>query len=303
MPKSKRAPALFELINTRTNGKTSKLAIPKWFKTTSSAPQPEEAPSPEPDEPSAPAAPAPVAAPPPAHPAAAATRPASPPSPTGQDSTPSHSPVLKIRGTRLELSLNLANVVIATGALVLVVLGSYLIGQGIGAKSKPGKDLQLADSTATDDVRRALDQPDNVKVLEPPSRNAKLMGSRTTAEPPQSPAATAAPSAQSPESPAASRGPNRIVVESFKLEHQKSAEHVRDWLASNYGLRTELQHAGDSVWLVTLDGFDLNKPGDKEALAKRVEDIKSLGGACARELAKCNLPIYLLKSPSPRRFD
>jgi hypothetical protein len=298
MPKSKRAPALFELINTRTNGKSGKLAIPKWFKGAPTAPQPEAAPTPVPDEPSF-IAPAPVAATPPAPPAAAATRTAGPPPASSQDVTPSHPPVLKIRGSRLELSLNPANVVIAAGVLVLIVLCTYLIGQGIGSKSKPGQALQLAGAPANDDVRQALDQPANAKVLEPP-RRVTLMGARTPAEPSQPPAA---PPAQSPETTAASRGPNRIVVENFKLEHLKAAEHVRDWLASNYGLRTELHRAGDNIWLVTLDGFDLSKPGEKEALAKRVEDIKSLGGACGRELAKCNLPIYLLKSPSPRRFD
>ena len=306
MPKSKRAPALFELIPTRANGKAEdKLALPKWFKT---APAAQERPRAEgvssarvgaaADASSRSAAPVKEAkASPPAPPAK--------PAPDGGDSR-----AVRIRSGRLELSLNPANAVVVGGVLVLVLVFTYLLGQAAASRSKP--TIQLAGGpAAVDDVRHTLHQPASGQGVEP-IRVTPLMGTRSGAAPEAKPSAGTgevksdpAAGGRASDGPVGAGGPNRIVIESFKAAEEdiKAARHVRDWLATHYGLRAELRQFGDRIWLVTQDGFDLEQPGQKEAMHKMIEDLKSLGGACARELAGQKLPVYRLAGPYPRRLD
>jgi hypothetical protein len=306
MPKSKRAPALFELINTRSNGKAdNKLALPKWFKTRPAAQDRPQANAESPPRPAIPAAPATRPAAPPIE-----KKTSPPPRPSAKSATESDDSAVRIRTGRLVLSLNPANAVIAGGVLVLALVFTYLLGQAMSYRSKP--DMQMAGGpTSVDDVRQALHQPANGQVLEP-SRSTTLMGTRSAAnQESKSASETSEPDKNqsltgvATDGSGGTGGPNRIVIESFKAEAEdiKAANHIREWLATQYGLRTELRQFGDRIWLVTQDGFDLEQPGQKEAMNKMIEDLKSLGGTCARELASQKLPVYRLASPYPRRLE
>ena len=294
MPKSKRAPALFELIGSRGDKNTAeKLAVPKWLKT---GPQPEQRTQPEPQTRPA------------LDPAPAAARPTASMPPDAGDLGP---PIARVRSGRLELSLNPTNAIIIGGGLVIALLCVYLVGHGVGAMS--GAPVQVAGGPAqVDDVSLAMKQPANGDVLEP-QHNAALIGARSGARteaergPTLEKAKTekaAVPAAAAPtEAAAPASGPNRIVVERFKLADQKSAEHVQKWLAEDYDLKTELRPVKDNIWLVTVAGFNLEEPGQKQALEQLIKDLKTLGKDCGRELASRNLTPYLLKGPEAHRFE
>lgn len=320
MPKSKHAPALFELIGNKGDKKAAdKLALPKWLKTT---PQPEQ---PTPSQALGPSIqPESQAAPPPSlrqetpdnagrmtpikafaltfgsgNPVDSAPPPAS----------DEPEPIARVRSGRIQLSLNPTNAVLICGGLIIALFCFYLVGRGFATRN--ADPVQVAGGgTAADDLQAALGRPANGQVLEPPRNGTPLMALPPAVRPesgqpsdkPTAPKA-AAPASVIPDSSAPSGGPNRIVIESFKVEHQKSAEHVRQWLLDNYGLKTELKPAGDRIWLVTAEGLDLEKPGQKEYRDKLIADLKSLGESCARELAGKNLIPYRLTAPYTRRFD
>ena len=295
MPKSKHAPALFELIGNRGEKKTAdKLALPKWLKT---GPQPEQRTSTEPPQP------------------------ASQPMPYGTASTPMAQPGGR-RRKRVDvhrrwfpetrhrqavehnrcgraaresplgpagISLNPTNAILIGGGIVIALFCFYLAGRGFAHRHDAPVQVAGNGSTTVDDVKAALGQPANGQILEPSRSATTLMAPRlaartesddTSAKPQTEKAVT--PAAVTPADAAPSVGPNRIVVESFKVEHQKSAEHVRKWLLDNYGLKTELKPVGDRIWLVTAEGFDLDKPGRKW-----------------RSLARPGWP--MAASPKPRR--
>lgn len=321
MPKSKHAPALFELIGNRGDKKAAdKLALPKWLKTTPQPEQPAPSQASGPDiQPESPAV---------SHPSVrqeaadnadrmASTRTFASAlgsgSPVG--STPSPAPdgpesIARVRSGRIELSLNPTNAVLIGVGLVIALLCFYLVGRGFATRNSDPVQVAGGGAAAVDDLQMALGRPANGQVLEPSRNGTPLMALPPAArpdsgQPSEKPAApkAAAPASVIPDSSAASDGPNRIVIESFKVEHQKSAEHVRQWLLDNYGLKTELKPAGERIWLITAEGLDLEKPGHKEYRDKLIADLKSLGESCARELAGKNLTPYRLTAPYTRRFD
>ncbi len=288
MPKSKRAPALFELIGSRGDNKSADpLAVPKWLKT---APPPGAKP-PAQREP----------APPPQAPAARKPGP-------GDD-----TPTAAVNTGRIQLSLNPTTVLVAAGVLSIALLCVYLIGRGIG--SKAAGPAQLAGGTErVDTVASALHQPADGQVLDPSQHPTPLIGTRSPARTEVgSPAmpdkaraenATAAPAAAGPARPAAAGGgPNHIVVERFKAEDRKSAEHVQKWLAGS-GLETFLMtDANNRIWLVTVEGYNLEDPEQKDYCNRLVDALKAAGEDCRRELLKNNLTPYLLKGPEIRRIE
>jgi hypothetical protein len=319
MPKSKHAPALFELIGNHGEKKAAdKLALPKWLKT---APQQDLRISTEPPPADQPipirAAGAPATRTPEndagTQSASAAFGPSKSNTHSGKPAGPNDDsePVARVRSGRLELSLKPTNVVLIGGGIVIALMCFYFVGRGLAGKST--KPVQVAGNTATadDDVKAALAQPANGQILDLSRPATTLMAPRPpakaetdrTADKPHNEKAGTPPAATPGEAAAPSGGPNRIVIESFKVEHQKSAEHVRKWLLDNYGLKTELKPAGDRIWLVTAEGIDLEKPGQREYRDKLIEDLKSLGESCARELAGKNLTPYRITGPYTRRFD
>ncbi len=289
MPKSKRAPALFELIGSRGEGKNANpLAVPKWLK---AAPQPGSKPSTQ------------------REPAPAPRPPAARKSDAGED-----VPAVTVNTGRIQLSLNPTTVIVAAGVLSIALLCVYLVGRGIGTKT--GGPAQLAGGTErVDTVASALNQPADGQVLDLPQHTTPLIGSRSSARTEtSSPAmpdrakvekATAAPAAAAgpARSPAAGGGPNHIVIERFKAEDRKSAEHVQKWLADS-GLETYLTtDANNRIWLVTVEGYDLEDPEQKDYCNRLVQALKGAGESCRQELLKNSLTPYLLKGPEIRRIE
>ncbi|HSW45017.1 MAG TPA: hypothetical protein VLM89_05555 [Phycisphaerae bacterium] len=280
MPKSKHAPALFELIDTRGQTKaTSKLAVPKWFKSHSPT-QPNREP---------------VSAPRSAETPKVEKR----PSVSGEPGVVRRLR-MKLHGDRVQFSLNSTNVVVVAGVVLLALLTYYILGRNLGAGTEPAAGV-AAGLAAIDPVSETLQQPANADILDP-VRRATLMATPPAATGEPKPAPEAKLPEKAPTTPGVSKGPNRILIESFKPADIKSAEFVLDWLGT-MGLQTELRRAGDSIWLLTVDGYDLGQPGQKEVVDKLIEDLKSLGESCRRELAARKLTVYTLSQPYTRRLD
>ncbi len=309
MPKSKHAPALFELIESRSARKGSdKMAVPKWFKRSEAA-APSAAEGPETDPTTEEAAPAPVAAEA-CPPRAAEADVAHPPVPAVPRVAASAAvrldrpPIFRLDNGRLELSLNPVNASIAAAVILLAVLSSFLIGQGIASR---GSAATAGGAVGADDIQQALKQPAQPDILKAggPTKSPGRTGSAAepavqTAGPSQ--AGTAAK--PQPAADRAGRDPamNYVVVESFKQEHKKSAEHVRQWLQDRYSLETTLERSGDYWRLVTVLGFDFRESGQKESCQQFLTDLQSIGDACAKELSGNNLPVYRLTGPFAQNF-
>jgi len=302
--KSKHSPALFELIDKRANGKGSeKLAVPTWFRPSQSAAPgagaPESATTADrPQQPQAPEmqgpSPAPVA-PEPTGAAGSVASPAELPRPMDE-----HPPMLRVRSGRIELSLNPVNAAVVAGVLLLILFSSYRLGQIIGDKG--ASNAQALSPGRTDDIQQALLRPPDPGVLNVRNHTTPLMQQRISDRQgrPSAPKAGASP----PAAGSSSAGPkaiiNYVTVESFSLDHRKSAEYVQKWLAKR-ALETRLQRSGNRWQLVTTLGFNVNKADHKVARDQLIEDLKSHGPACAEELRRQGLPEYWLKTPFAAR--
>ncbi len=300
MSKSKHAPALFELIDSRSTRKGSdKLAVPKWFKRSEAQPAPPpESTAPDPASEEAAAAPAVRSS------AACDGMPPGPAPRTVENTTgqANRAPIFQFEDGRLLLSLNPINASIAGGIILLVILSSFLIGQSTGSS---GRDVQAP--AAVDDIQHALKQPAKPDLLKvggnpPPdvrSSSTKDQSAQTAGQTQEKPTPRPERTAGTPER---EPGINYVVIESFKQEHKKSAEHVRQWLQENYGLETTMERSGDYWRLVTVLGFDYREAGQKEACQKFLNDLKALGDTCARELSGKGLAVYRLSGPFAQNF-
>jgi len=302
--KSKKAPALFELIDKRANGKgAERLAVPKWFKGSQpaapGAESPESAtPADRPQQPQVSETQGPSPAPAASEPASVAGPVASPvelPGPTDE-----HPPVLRVRSGRIELSLNPVNAAIVAGVSILTLFCSYFIGQSVGAKS--ALDARASSPGRTDDIRQALNRPPDPGVLNVANHSKTLMQERTSDRQghPSASKAGASPPAAGSSSAGQQAIINYVVVESFKLDNRKSAEYVQKWLTKQ-GLETRLERSGNRWQLVTTGGFNVNRAEEKAARDRLIEDLKSHGPACAEELRRQGLPEYWLKTPFAKR--
>jgi len=300
MSKSKHAPALFELIDSRSTRKGSdKLAVPKWFKRSETQPAPpEESTGTDPTSESTASAPAVRSS------AAGTGAPFHSVARSAEHTTgqADRTPVFQLENGRLVLSLNPINASIAGGIILLVILSSFLIGQSTGSG---GGDIQAP--AAVDDIQQALKKPAKPDLLKvggnppPDSRSGSTKdqpaqtAGQTQEKPTPRPERSAGPPEREP-------GINYVVIESFKQEHKKSAEHVKQWLQENYGLETTLERSGDYWRLVTVLGFDYREAGQKEACQKFLDDLKALGDTCARELSGKGLAVYRLSGPFAQNF-
>jgi len=292
--KSKQSPALFELLDQQSTNK--KLAVPSWFKDTK-----------ETDAHDTPTEAASDAVQPPQAPALQQRGPkptlevSRPRTPAPDDPTDEHPPIVRLESGRVEISLNLVNAAVVVCVALLTLFSSYLIGQSVGTKQSP--DVQTAGIGLTDDL---LNQPLDSRVLDVANRPNTLMQERTPEQPKPSAEsgqakiarATATDSSSSTVGPQAIM--NYIVVESFKIEHQKSAEYVQKWLAEQ-NLETELKKSGNRWLLVTTGGFDITQDSHKAARDQLIENLKLNGPACAEALRNQGLPEYGLKGPYATR--
>lgn len=327
MPKSKYAPALFEVISNKQqeNKQAGRLSLPKWWKparpSSPEAPQGSAGPAPAATTPSAmvpePANPEVVAesaAPPANTPASVETY--DPPvadSPResgnlGLEIESENAPIVRVSGTRLVLSLNALTATIVGGALVLALFASYQIGHKVGK----GSAQTAALAGPGDSLEKALQQPPNPSVLKAPVTPPNRMGLADTlpkqtppkpAPEPVKPAVQPPPAAvPAPPTPALQRGAIHVVLETFQPTDREAAEFAKTWFESK-GIPTTLETKGRSFRLVSVAGFDYTTPTGEQEVAQLIQKVTELGRSCGRALAAAKLPVYTFRKPGTERME
>ncbi len=320
MPKSKYAPVLFEVIRSRQETRPGcGLPLPRWWRSAPGAAQGQETSAPvgspracEPQAGAEPESPAVRSAEAVAEPVGAAGAGDEASRPTAVDGETVWTRPWRIRGNRLEIRLQPMVFVVVVGALLVSWLVAYQLGRG--ARPAPGAATGGGQEVVSDPIQEAMLRPPDPTVLNvtgpPRSRERVAAEPRATVDSKTPPGqaggeagaragvvpAAGEPAAQRVEPGGANL--NRVLIQVFAPNHKAAAEHVQRWLEANYSVRTELIRKGKGDWwLATTDGFDFNHPGDKELCEKFINDIKSLGRECGRELARAGLPVYTLTGP------
>ncbi len=297
MPKSKHAPALFELIDQKQKApRTGRLELPRWWKRgqQGQVDKPDEG-KVEPTEP-APAAPetpvhavteAPSAEPPAAaevkptefHSPAALRTPTSGSAITAEEtrdvSSPGSERIVRVDHGRLNFSLNYVNIAVLAFGLLVVVLISILIGSKMGGGATdtptlPGQ-METMGSLELDEAIPGTPRPQTLEVGPRSDRETRQLPG--TAERSITPPAAGG-------QPGRVSGRNYVVIEGFQLQHREEAEAAREWLKSQGVLSTLERTDKGRLVLISVDGFS------GESSAKPfIDKIKELGKKYKQEFA------------------
>ncbi|MHC4442318.1 MAG: hypothetical protein ACYTF1_22755 [Planctomycetota bacterium] len=256
MAKSKYAPALFEVIDSgkESTAPGSKLAVPAWMK----GDKPAQA-----DEKSEPAQEAAVQ-----EPVEETDQPASQSAPEATVEAPPIAiidearPMLRFRHGRLEISLNPVSSLVVAGVVVLLLVVSYQLGSMRGQQVTDMPQAGLA-SPGADSIEEALNQKPNANVLGGDPRN--LIGSRNAKRDNgrHRTGSLIMPKGNGSDITAQTgkRIPGMIyvILESFKAEDYKQAEHAQTWLSDKKNVMTTLEKRGQRWALYSTDGFSEKK--------------------------------------------
>ncbi|UCD29400.1 MAG: hypothetical protein JSV03_02650 [Planctomycetota bacterium] len=258
MAKSKHAPALFEVIETDKSGKDSggKLAVPKWWKSGQKA---KSAPPPAPKK-----APAErTTSDPDIVPPRTSTASATPRADSGPiEITDQPRPLFQMRGGRIEISLNPVSSFVVATVLVVLIVASYQIGTMVGGPAKRADSQADAGRLDANNIDDALKRPANSSVLDvgPTAligdRSNNDQGGKSNAHilmPRSSSAAITAKTGKRVP------GLTYVVLESFKPQHYKQAEHAQNWFSRKKNVITTLEKKGDRWVLISVDGFESRK--------------------------------------------
>jgi hypothetical protein len=332
MAKSKYAPALFEVIGTRQEAKTSgTLQIPKWWKSKSgqqpATDAPEQVASPE----AAAAQPAEVAD---------SSQPTGAPVDATVDGVPSAAspsstetaqprfwwrrdannvaepeapaPLLRSEGGRVVLSFTPVHATVACGVILLALFTCYQFGR----LTRPAAPVAVA--SVADDLEKTLQQPPNPAVLNvrpstptasrQPSRSAaratdaaaKPVAAAAPKPTPEAANVAAVPAAAVGETPRRSASLTYVVLETFSPEDKASAEFAQKWLDAK-GVATRVEQRGSRWRLVSAEGFDCSQAAEEQRCMQYCEQAKTLGKACSTELRRAKLSIYNLSKPLKER--
>lgn len=335
MPKSKYAPALFEVMDSGKDQKSaSRLHVPNWWgrgKREKPADSPESGtPETAAAAPSAPEGAEPVTRPhvsPSSSPdAAVSARPAVEPiqaAPAVEEPKPpvrpmtaapegteggDRPPILRVEEGRVELSLTSINALVGAGILLLLIFVAFQLGQ-----LRTGSDpVAVNTGEPTPELEELQKGPQQPGVLQPPpppvesSQGSATGGSRAVApgatnsgNPAETPG-QATPETSGGQADTRTAGLNYVYVESFKPEHKQYAEHAQAWLRTK-NVETLLLRADNGWWqLVSNQGYDSARTGELRRAEEQREAIKSLGREYKQEYG--TRVLYNFRDPAIRKF-
>ncbi len=297
MPKSKHAPALFELIDQKQKApRTGRLELPRWWKRGQQSPpdKPVEGKA-EPAEPVQSVPETPVqAATQVEQPTAAEVKPIESCSPTetqvpvsrvgtmGVETKDIFSPgsgkILSVDRGRVNLSLNYVNIAVITFMLIVLVLVSYFIG-AMGHRSAELTNLpEPLETTGSPEIDEAIGQPPQPRALSVDS-SSPVKAVQETRRSPGAAERSVTPTAALAETGRVS-GRNYVVIESFQLQHRQEAETARDWLKNQGILATLDRTESGRLVLISVDGFS-----GKDAAEPYCKKIVELGKKYKQEFA------------------
>ncbi|HOA74555.1 MAG TPA: hypothetical protein PL151_09710 [Phycisphaerae bacterium] len=302
MAKSKYSPALFEVMNRQKD--TGKLGVPKWWKP--AGPQAEAGktaenrnvntvPATTASSVSARPDPAPSVAPSVSY--ADGSNDGS--RAVGLDHSappPGRFPGVRFEDGRIYLSLTPTHAAVVCGALLIVVLTAFQAGRGFN----PG----VPAAAGPDELRSVLNDKPNAAVLDQPTGKTDSPPSRATAGVGVPVRGEKATEVQPPAPPEELQpGLTYVLLDKYPRDALKTAEFVQKWLAEKHNIQTVLRQRRDSYWLIGKTGFDFSIEGESARCDQYIEQIKSLGRDCRRELIRAQLPVYGFASPMKFKLD
>ena len=274
--------ALYEVISNRADEtEAAKLKVPGWWRSkaatpsrrsSSVKPKPEPAPRPQP-------------------------RPVS----TTDEDVADRPPFMQVREGRVELSLSPVSVAIVVGVVFLAVFTSYQLGSGFQSAA-PMVPLAGMDSDQTADAGQRTARASTADAAPPRLSGLKPTGSRKKVEPPGNVPLTGLPALSELEPARRVAGQNYVILESFQVADRDDAVHAQGWFAESQGIRTTLEKSGQWWQLISTEGFDYSKAGEKSRCTRFCETIQKLGQAYKREFAGRYRIRYGFQSPMPKKY-
>jgi hypothetical protein len=171
--------------------------------------------------------------------------------------------------TRLYVRVNRYTQVLA-GVLVLVIFFcGYLFGHSRGwrAGSRDRSEIQMA---------QIQKQTADSEVLDVFSRGGKSVESRRTALVIPAGGETGKEVLKNDRKITRNAGLNYLIIQNFSPEGLTTAELAKEFLARK-GLETTIERAGRNYQLVSLQGFDLSNPQDKERSIGFQKQVQVIG--------------------------
>jgi hypothetical protein len=235
------------------------------------------------------------------------------PTTSSADAPTMKKPIFKIRDGRVEISLNTVNSAISVGVILLALFSFYMIGYQLGLRSEaevsPAADRFGADSIAgaqqmginPDALGTGESEADSAEGALAGGSGLRGLGDRpasTRQEEPTDNSSTPNPAAQGIDR---ERGMNYIIIETFKPEHRKDAEHAQEWLESQQVYATLEKLSGGGYALVTVRGYDY--PSEKAEAERMVNSIQALGKAYKQEYAGERVIRYSFRGPLVRLWS
>ncbi len=207
--------------------------------------------------------------------------------------------LFRLMAGRVQISLNPIQASVFGGILLIALIASFELGRGFGKGSSTAAGGPDALSAALKEKPNGavLSSPGNVEVPPPRAGNAAVPAAKSSGT------ANAAVGGAD-QSGGLVPGRHYVVLDTYKRDHLKSAEHTRDWLLSAHKIETMVYSSmnKDTYVLITRAGFDYSTPGEKEKCEQLVEHFKALGPECRKELYKAELPVYNFKSPLIKKY-
>ncbi|NLX12152.1 MAG: hypothetical protein GXY44_00650 [Phycisphaerales bacterium] len=301
MPKSKHAPALFELIDQKQKAPSSgRLEVPRWWKRGQQSPvdKPEQSkdepsePVPVPPESPVESAPEPPVAEPETAPVPKPVVFSSPQAVTIlpdrpvttvlgslNGAAPVTDKIVTVERGRLHLSLNYVNIAVAAFVLLLVIVVSIQIGSMFAGKPDLVPLPERVEVTGSPELDEALGHVPYQAAVDVGHSPSPIAGQDTR----RLPESAARPAAPSPAGDIVGRrvsGRNYVVIEGFQLQHREEAETAREWLARR-GVRSTLEQTDRGrLVLISADGFS-----GRDDARPLLEKIKELGKQYKQEFA------------------
>jgi hypothetical protein len=265
MARSRRGPALFEVIHRRSSAGRRRwtLSLPRWWRRGEA-----KTVTAEPDEPRAPEPPAASEPPLRADSAEQVAAAAPPPAPAVEEPPRVGEWSLRVQDGRVYVSLSAVACAVVIAALLVIVAGSFTLGRRAGL----GDAQRMALAWAGDELGQAKQSAPNPSVLRGSPTGSAASHDRGSSAAPQVPVVEPDASSAGPLKP----GKTYLVIQTFKRAARDDALRAQEFLAQK-GVKTFLQSSSAGYRLIGLESFDYGDPADRARLEEFRQSVCRLG--------------------------
>lgn len=265
MAKSRRGPALFEVIHRRSSAARQRWAVslPRWWRR--AVPKILTA---DPGEPGAPELSAASEQQPLADSADRVAAQTPPVAPAVEEPPSVGEWSLRVQDGRVHLSLSAVSCAVVIAALLVLVAGSFTLGRRAGR----GDAQQMALAWPGDELGQAKQSAPNPSVLRGSPTGSTASHDRGSSNVPQIPLAEPDASIAGPLQP----GKTYLVIQTFKRAAGDDAVRAQAFLAQK-GVKTFLQNSSVGYRLIGVESFDYGNADDRARLEEFRQSVCRLG--------------------------